>query len=71
MISYAVVSIFITLYSDTGNRFRLIPAGDAPEQWGDNYLECARVRVMEARRGIVERDPNAEAGGWKQSCAIM
>jgi hypothetical protein len=50
---------------------RFIPAGDTPEQWGDNYLEVARARVMEARRGIVDLDPNADSLGWKESCGIM
>lgn len=50
---------------------RLIPAGDAPEEWGEDYLEVARERVMEARRGIFDCDPNVEPKGWSESCATM
>ena len=70
-LEYSRVRIIRWLYSNIVLCFRFIPAGDTPEQWGDNYLEVARARVLEARRGIVELDPNAASGGWKYSCAIM
>jgi hypothetical protein len=31
---------------------RLIPVGDTPEAWGDDYLETARNRVQQARRSL-------------------
>jgi hypothetical protein len=34
----------------------LIPAGDVPEEWGDDFLELARTRVRRARQGIAKLD---------------
>jgi hypothetical protein len=34
----------------------LIPAGDIPEEWGDEFLELARIRVQKTRQGIAKLD---------------
>ncbi len=31
-----------------------IPANDVPEEWGDDFLELARIRVQTARQGIAK-----------------
>jgi hypothetical protein len=38
------------------DQLTLIPAGDVPEEWGDEFLELARLRVQKARRGIAKLD---------------
>lgn len=43
-----------TMWRILPDQVRYIPAGDAPEEWGEDYLEIARQRVMEARRDIHE-----------------
>jgi len=60
-----------TMWRILFDQVKLIPAGDAPEEWGEDYLEVARERVMEARRGIFDCDPNVEPKGWSESCATM
>ena len=31
-----------------------IPANDIPEEWGDDFLELARIRVQTTRQGIAK-----------------
>lgn len=68
------------------SQVRLIPSGDAPEEWGEDYLQLARARVMEARQGFLGPNNNTnnnqgdtagqdgdEEGDneWSSSCAIQ
>jgi hypothetical protein len=57
------------------SQVRSIPSGDAPEEWGEDYLQAARVRVMEARRGLANEnggnDDDDANGGWSSSCTIQ
>ena len=41
-----------TMWRIYPEQVQYIPAGDAPASWGDDYLETARERVMEARRNM-------------------
>lgn len=36
------------------NQLTMIPAGDFPIEWGDDYLQLARQRVRNARQGITK-----------------
>jgi hypothetical protein len=36
-----------------------IPMGDAPREWGENYLAAARARVVSARNQLAGEDPNS------------
>eukprot|EP00549_Striatella_unipunctata_P014793 CAMPEP_0118721290 /NCGR_PEP_ID=MMETSP0800-20121206/30633_1 /TAXON_ID=210618 ORGANISM="Striatella unipunctata, Strain CCMP2910" /NCGR_SAMPLE_ID=MMETSP0800 /ASSEMBLY_ACC=CAM_ASM_000638 /LENGTH=66 /DNA_ID=CAMNT_0006629123 /DNA_START=339 /DNA_END=539 /DNA_ORIENTATION=+ len=42
--------------------------GDAPEEWGEDYLEVARARVMEARRIIAETHDGDVAHAFDACC---
>ena len=59
-----------TMWRILPDQVRYIPAGDAPEEWGDDYLETARERVMEARRNMLELNRvNGSGGGG--ACTIQ
>ena len=53
----------------------LIPANDVPEEWGDHFLELARIRVQTARQGIAKLDlVGRNAGGQPardEGCVLM
>jgi hypothetical protein len=36
------------------DQLSFIPANDVPEEWGDDFLELARIRVQTARQGIAK-----------------
>ena len=52
-----------------------IPAGDVPEEWGDDFLELARTRVQKARQGIAKLDLLGRDETGKQTkddgCVVM
>jgi hypothetical protein len=47
----------------------LIPVGDAPDAWGEDFMETARMRVQEARRELSGKNVNGDetSGG----CIIL
>lgn len=53
----------------------LIPAGDVPEEWGDDVLRLARMRVHKARQGIAKLDLMGRDEQGKRTkddgCAVM
>jgi hypothetical protein len=38
----------------------LVPVGDAPDAWGEDFMETARIRVQETRRELSSNNANAE-----------
>eukprot|EP00978_Attheya_sp_CCMP212_P037661 scaffold179567_cov63-Attheya_sp.AAC.1 len=65
-----------TMWRILSDQVQYIPAGDAPTEWNDDYLEVARQRVMEARRGIAgyrTSNPSEDmihGSYWSESCTI-
>lgn len=54
------------------SQLTMIPAGDIPTEWGDDYLQLARQRVQNARQGIAKLhmfDPNEHA--QDDGCLIL
>lgn len=50
------------------DQLRLVPVGDAPDAWGQDFMTTARARVQEARQELSE---NNHAEGVSSSCTIM
>jgi hypothetical protein len=42
------------------DQLSLIPVGDAPDAWGEDFMETARIRVQEARRELSGNNANAD-----------
>ena len=54
------------------SQLTMIPAGDIPAEWADDYLQLARQRVKNARQGIAKLhlfDPNEHA--QDDACLIL
>eukprot|EP00521_Asterionellopsis_glacialis_P016340 CAMPEP_0195300964 /NCGR_PEP_ID=MMETSP0707-20130614/28500_1 /TAXON_ID=33640 /ORGANISM="Asterionellopsis glacialis, Strain CCMP134" /LENGTH=322 /DNA_ID=CAMNT_0040363793 /DNA_START=176 /DNA_END=1144 /DNA_ORIENTATION=- len=58
-----------TMWRILPQQAKYIPPGDTPESWCDDYLEVARERVREARRGIA-RQHDAKSSDAAASCVI-
>lgn len=50
-----------TMWRILPEQLRLIPPGDTPEEWGDDYLQIARDRIKEAREGFSPRSRNGDS----------
>jgi hypothetical protein len=47
----------------------LVPVGDAPDAWGEDFMETARIRVQEARRELSGNNANADENST--GCSIL
>jgi len=57
------------------DQLSFIPANDVPEEWGDDFLELARIRVQTARQGIAKLNPIGQSVHVQlasdANCAVM
>ncbi|KAL3923849.1 MAG: hypothetical protein SGILL_001408 [Bacillariaceae sp.] len=49
----------------------LIPGGDFPEEWGNDFLELARRRVQKTRQGIARLDVAEGTPTKNDGCVVM
>lgn len=60
-----------TMWRIRPDQVRFIPFGEIPAEWGGDYMQIARERVQEARRGNHEHGGDADRGaGVLSLCCI-